>query len=183
MSLSFENAEIVSAVSMTPLKSFQRCQWHRWNSNIIDFLGEYEAICETALGHESGPYRGDCLMKKPRVENLMQLSLLQLLPFRFSTTCTEHFEKTLILEIFKYSEYCIVGWEPRSHKIREIQYTWGWLMKKTESRKSRATVPLMCSFGAVFLNFIIAEHYNICWIWRRSKILGTTVLQYIPCYK
>jgi hypothetical protein len=24
------------------------------NSNIIDFLGEYEAICETALGRESG---------------------------------------------------------------------------------------------------------------------------------
>jgi hypothetical protein len=26
--------------------------------NIIDFLGEYEAICETALGRESGPSGG-----------------------------------------------------------------------------------------------------------------------------
>jgi uncharacterized protein YmfQ (DUF2313 family) len=50
-----DTAEIVSAVSMTPRKSFQRCQCHRWNSNVIDFLGEYEAICETALGRESGP--------------------------------------------------------------------------------------------------------------------------------
>jgi hypothetical protein len=32
---------------------------HRWNSNIIDFLGEYEAICQTALG-----FRRGCLMKK-----------------------------------------------------------------------------------------------------------------------
>jgi hypothetical protein len=29
-----------------------------WNSNIIDFLGEYESICETALGRESGPQVG-----------------------------------------------------------------------------------------------------------------------------
>jgi hypothetical protein len=56
---------------------FQRGLWLRLNSNIVDFLGEYEAICETALGHESGPYR------------------------------------------------------------------WGWLTKKTEGRKTRATVPLM----------------------------------------
>jgi hypothetical protein len=48
-------AEIVSAITMTPRKSFQRCHWHRCNSNNIDFLGEYEAICETALGRESGP--------------------------------------------------------------------------------------------------------------------------------
>jgi hypothetical protein len=48
-------AELVSAVSMTQLNLFQRCQWHRWNSNIIDFLGEYKAIWETALGRESGP--------------------------------------------------------------------------------------------------------------------------------
>jgi hypothetical protein len=40
-----DTAEIVSAVSMTPL-------------NIIDFLGEYEAICETGLGRESGPNGG-----------------------------------------------------------------------------------------------------------------------------
>jgi hypothetical protein len=33
-------------------------QWHRWNSNIIYFLGEYEAICETALSRESGPQVG-----------------------------------------------------------------------------------------------------------------------------
>jgi hypothetical protein len=50
-----DTAEIVSAVSIALQKSFQRCQWHRWNSNIIDFLGEYEAIYETALGRESGP--------------------------------------------------------------------------------------------------------------------------------
>jgi hypothetical protein len=74
--------KIISAVSMTPLKPFQRCQLHhwnrfsgvnyRWNSNIIDFLGEYEAICETALGRESG---GIVWWKIPRVENLVLLSL------------------------------------------------------------------------------------------------------------
>jgi hypothetical protein len=41
--------------AITMMKSFQRCHWH---SNIIDFPGEYEAICETALGRESGPYGG-----------------------------------------------------------------------------------------------------------------------------
>jgi hypothetical protein len=51
-------AEIVSAVSVTPWTAFQRCKWHRWNSNIINFLGEYEAICKTALGRESGPQVG-----------------------------------------------------------------------------------------------------------------------------
>jgi hypothetical protein len=51
---------------MALLKSFQRYQCQRWNSNIIDFLGEYEDICETAtVGRESGP-SGDCLMKKNR---------------------------------------------------------------------------------------------------------------------
>jgi hypothetical protein len=40
----------------------------------LDFLGEFEAIFGTALAHESGPL-GDCLMKKPSVENLVTLSL------------------------------------------------------------------------------------------------------------
>jgi hypothetical protein len=40
---------VVSAVSLIPLKPFQRCHWHRWNSNNVDFLGEYQAICETVL--------------------------------------------------------------------------------------------------------------------------------------
>jgi hypothetical protein len=40
----------------------------------LDFLGEFEAIFETALAHKSGPW-GNCLMKKPRVENLVTLSL------------------------------------------------------------------------------------------------------------
>jgi hypothetical protein len=37
---------------MTPLKPFR-------NSNIIYFLGEYDAKCETALGRESGPGGAD----------------------------------------------------------------------------------------------------------------------------
>jgi hypothetical protein len=82
----FSNVTLISAVSLTPLKFggsnsvvyvpmkfftlpshwFQRCQWHRWNSNMIDFLGEYEAICKKRLyGVNQGP-RGDCLMKKNR---------------------------------------------------------------------------------------------------------------------
>jgi hypothetical protein len=40
----------------------------------LDFLGEFEAIFEAALAHESRP-RGECLMKKPRIKNLMTLSL------------------------------------------------------------------------------------------------------------
>jgi hypothetical protein len=60
---------VVSAVSMTPRKQlwgsglkYQQCQWHRWNgfkgvidSNNVDFLGKYEAICKTVLACESGP--------------------------------------------------------------------------------------------------------------------------------
>jgi hypothetical protein len=60
------------SVVNTPLKQFQ--QGH-WNSNIVDFLSEYEAICKTDLGHESQGPRWGWLMKKPRVENLVQLSL------------------------------------------------------------------------------------------------------------
>jgi hypothetical protein len=40
-----------------------------------DYLGEYEAICETALARESGPWMGLIDENKPRVENLVQLSL------------------------------------------------------------------------------------------------------------
>jgi hypothetical protein len=32
----------------------------------LNYLGEYEAICKTDVTGESGPYRGDCLMKKNR---------------------------------------------------------------------------------------------------------------------
>jgi hypothetical protein len=39
----------VSAVSLTPGNGFQPCYSHRWYSIIIDYLGEYEAICETVL--------------------------------------------------------------------------------------------------------------------------------------
>jgi hypothetical protein len=42
--------ETISAWSMTPLKRIQRGHCPRCNSDIVDFLGEYEAICETALG-------------------------------------------------------------------------------------------------------------------------------------
>jgi hypothetical protein len=52
----------VSAGSMTPGKRFPR-----GNSIIIDFLGEYEAICETPLGRESGPLVGLIDNKKPEV--------------------------------------------------------------------------------------------------------------------
>jgi hypothetical protein len=38
-------------------------------------LGEYEAIYEMALGRESRPYVGLIDEKKPRVENLVTLSL------------------------------------------------------------------------------------------------------------
>jgi hypothetical protein len=41
----------------------------------LDFLGEFEAIFESALAHESGPPRGIVWWKKPRVENLMTPSL------------------------------------------------------------------------------------------------------------
>jgi hypothetical protein len=34
---------------LTQLKSFWRGQRPRWHSNIVDFLGEYEAMCKTAL--------------------------------------------------------------------------------------------------------------------------------------
>jgi hypothetical protein len=83
----------ISAWSMTPLKRFQRGHWQSWNSNIVDFLGEYEAIGETALGRESGT-RGP--------------------------------------------------W-------------WGWLMKKSEGRKTRATVPFRSKFYGRVRIFIVCR--------------------------
>jgi L-lactate permease len=44
---------VVSAVTL--LKWFPRWHSHRWNSNNVNYLGEYEAICETVLACESGP--------------------------------------------------------------------------------------------------------------------------------
>jgi hypothetical protein len=44
------------AVSLTPRNP-------NFSNDYLDFLGEYEVICETALARESGP-SGDCLMKK-----------------------------------------------------------------------------------------------------------------------
>jgi hypothetical protein len=41
----------------------------------LDFLGEYEAICETALAHELGPKGGLFDGKKLSVEYLVTLSL------------------------------------------------------------------------------------------------------------
>jgi hypothetical protein len=40
-----------------------------------DFLGEYDAICKTVLDCSSGTYMGFIDEKKPRVENLVLLSL------------------------------------------------------------------------------------------------------------
>jgi hypothetical protein len=39
-------------VSLTPLKPFH---WHSGNSDNVEFLSEYEAVCETVLARESGP--------------------------------------------------------------------------------------------------------------------------------
>jgi hypothetical protein len=41
-----------------PWKRFQLGHWPRGNSVFIECLGEYEAICETALGREAGPQVG-----------------------------------------------------------------------------------------------------------------------------
>jgi hypothetical protein len=38
--------------------------WDRGSGFRLDFLSKFKAIFETALAHESGPYRGDWLMKK-----------------------------------------------------------------------------------------------------------------------
>jgi hypothetical protein len=48
----------ISAVPMTPLKRFLRCHWYRWNR----FRRLWKRLSRR-------------LMKKPRVENLVQLSL------------------------------------------------------------------------------------------------------------
>jgi hypothetical protein len=46
-----DTAETISAVSVTPLKQL----WGSGlNSNNVDYLGEFEAICETVLARESG---------------------------------------------------------------------------------------------------------------------------------
>jgi hypothetical protein len=45
-----------------------------FSNDYLDFLGEYEAICETALAPESWP-KGGLFGKKPRIENLVTLSL------------------------------------------------------------------------------------------------------------
>jgi hypothetical protein len=41
---------------------------------VVKYLREFESICKTVLAHESGD-PGVQLTKKPRVENLVRLSL------------------------------------------------------------------------------------------------------------
>jgi hypothetical protein len=48
----------------------------------LDFLSEFEAIFETALAHESGPYRGDCLMTKTEGRKSHDT-----VPLRYSFSC------------------------------------------------------------------------------------------------
>jgi hypothetical protein len=57
-----------STVYMRPRKPYI-------SNNYLNFLGELEAIFETALAHESGPEGGLFDEKKPGVENLVTLSL------------------------------------------------------------------------------------------------------------
>jgi hypothetical protein len=64
----YQSVEAASAVYMRPRKPYI-------SNNYLDFLGEFEAIFETALAHESGPYGGLFDETKPRVENLVTLSL------------------------------------------------------------------------------------------------------------
>jgi hypothetical protein len=52
----YETAEAASAVFIRPRKPYI-------SNNYLNFLGEFEAIFETALAHESGPW-GGLLMKK-----------------------------------------------------------------------------------------------------------------------
>jgi hypothetical protein len=47
----------------------------RWNANIVDFLGKDEAICETALGRESGNICKLIEEKNGGSKNLVTLSL------------------------------------------------------------------------------------------------------------
>jgi hypothetical protein len=43
-------------------------------NDYLEYLCEFEVMCETALARESEP-KENCLMKKPRVKNLVALSL------------------------------------------------------------------------------------------------------------
>jgi hypothetical protein len=45
-----------------------------FSNDYLDFLGEYKAICETALARESGPL-GGLFDEKPKLENLVTLPL------------------------------------------------------------------------------------------------------------
>jgi hypothetical protein len=47
----------VTAVSMTPLCTSQRCYWHRWATNFLDYLQEFEAIFEKDLTRVPGAQR------------------------------------------------------------------------------------------------------------------------------
>jgi hypothetical protein len=46
-----------------------------FSNDYLDFLDGYEAICDMVLAPESEPYGGFFDEKKPRVKNLVTLSL------------------------------------------------------------------------------------------------------------
>jgi hypothetical protein len=67
----YQTAEAASAVSIKPLKPLPRPLSDRWSrfrglyqaaetyfdDYKVDFLGEFKSIFETALAHDTGPYR------------------------------------------------------------------------------------------------------------------------------
>jgi hypothetical protein len=48
---------------------------HSAESIFVEYLREFESICKTVLAHESGDPEVQFKEKKPRVENLVRLSL------------------------------------------------------------------------------------------------------------
>jgi hypothetical protein len=145
----------ISAVSLTPLKSFQQCQWQRWNhfSSVNDTTEIRQKNCCGWHPYEICHFS---------ILVISAVSLMLLKPFQHchwyrwnhfsSVTDTtlmiprshwHHWNDSLVsLTLLKWL------WQS-SLKTKEIRIfsisqrpRWGWLMKKSRDQNSHDTVPL-----------------------------------------
>jgi hypothetical protein len=127
-----DTAETISAVSMTPLK----LMWHRWN---------LKQTLQVLVLHLKGKSRQNISMA-----NIPMLYIIQVLEaekswglprphFRLQRCQWHHWNR-----FWRLSKRLSrrIRWRMQNGFSLLIRDIWGWLMKKPESRKSRATVPL-----------------------------------------
>jgi hypothetical protein len=149
-------------VSLTPLKRFQRCQWHRWNSAKKNFCGwnPYDVLNFTIMVVSAvsliplKPFQ-QCHWHHWKdfcgvIDTAETISVVSLTPLKRFQRCHWHqgnsfsgvidTTETRIMSIFSANTKPYTKWNGFSLWVRALGGIDWW--KKTRGQKSRDTVPL-----------------------------------------